>query len=446
PEAWAPPTERSFVDRPRARLADMIADRVADWIKTPHTLLSRNRPIRPGDIMILVRRRDALVGELVRALKERQVAVAGVDRMVLTEQLAVMDLMALGETLLLPDDDLTLATVLKSPLFGFDEDQLFALARGRQGSLWAALNARAAADAQGPEAKALAELDWLLKRADFLSPHALYAEVLSARGGRARLLARLGPDAADPLDEFLAATLAFERAHPSSLQGFLAWLHAGAAEIKRDLDQTGRDEVRIMTVHGAKGLQAPIVILPDTEQAATRLPAVLWSDNGLPIWTPRVAMADQVAAAARAASRAAQDEEYRRLLYVALTRAEDRLIVTGWHGRGSPPEDCWYNLIQRGAAGLAEVAPLLDPAFPAEGWKGPALRLASKQIDTPTPRAEAAAAPPPPPVPAWARHPPPPEPDPPRPLVPSAPEPEEGEPPVLAPIGAAEQRRSAAAA
>lgn len=441
PEPWAPPTTRSAIDAPSQRLAERIAERIADWVAHPRVLPSAGRPIRPGDVMILVRRRDALVEELVRALKDRRVPVAGVDRMVLTGQLAVMDLMALGQALLLPDDDLTLATVLKSPLFGFTEDQLFALAHGRPGRLWHRLKARAAADAGGPEAAALAAFDWLLKRADFLSPHALFAEVLSARGGRAKLLQRLGPDAADPLDEFLAAALAYERAHPPSLQGFLHWLEAGAAEIKRDLDQAGRDEVRIMTVHGAKGLQAPIVILPDTGQVPRELPKILWSDGDLPIWAPRVGVADSVALSARAAAKAAQDQEYRRLLYVALTRAEDQLYVTGWRGKNAMPEQCWYNLVQRGADGLKGAKALVTPDQPGEGWEGRALYLESAQMAAPERRDVAPAPARAEKLPDWARRAPPPEPDPPRPLVPSQPEPEEGEPPVIAPVGVEERRR-----
>jgi ATP-dependent helicase/nuclease subunit A len=442
PEAWAPPTERSETDVPRARLAERIAQQIADWVAYPRTLPSRERPIRPGDIMILVRRRDALVEELVRALKARQVAVAGADRMVLTKQLAVMDLMALGSVLLLPDDDLTLATVLKSPLFGFDDDRLFALAHGRPGRLWPALNARAAADPAGPEAQALAELDWLMNRADFVSPHALYAEVLSARGGRAKLLERLGPDAADPLDEFLAAALAYERSHPPSLQGFLNWLGAGAAEIKRDLDQATRDEVRIMTVHGAKGLQAPIVILPDTAQMPRKLDPLLWSEDGAPIWVPRAEMADAVARSARDTAKSAQDREYRRLLYVALTRAEDRIYVTGWRGANAVAADCWYSLIQAGADRLQGAAPLLLPDdLTADGWEGRALVAQSAQLTLGRRRAAPAGAAAVEPLPDWARRPPPPEPDPPRPLVPSRPEPEEGEPPVLAPFGGQQRHR-----
>jgi len=443
-QPWSPPTERVGADSPRARLAATVAGRISGWISNGATLPAKGRAIRPGDIMILVRRRDALVEELVRALKDRGVPVAGVDRMKLTEQLAVMDLMALGEALLLPEDDLTLATVLKGPLFGFSEEELFRVAHGRPGNLWAALN-KAAADRPDIEARAADELRWLLNRADFLSPYALYAEVLSAREGRARLLRRLGPDAADPLDEFLSAALVYERAEAPSLQGFLFWLGAGAAEIKRDLDQTARDEVRIMTVHGAKGLQAPIVILPDTQQKPNQIQTLLWSDDDLPIWTPRAGLADQVAATARSAARLAQDQEYRRLLYVALTRAEDHLHVTGWSGKNAPALDCWHGLVTQGAERLDGAVPWTDSAFAEDGWVGAALRLESPQTAAdpdPMPLALEATAPSAA-LPDWARRPPPAEPRPPRPLVPSSPGPgpEGEEPPVLAAIGPEDQRR-----
>ena len=225
-------------------------------------LEARGRPIRPGDVLVLVRRRGPFVDHLLRAFKAREVPVAGIDRMVPTEQLAVMDLIALGEFCLLPGDDLTLATVLKSPLIGLDEDALFALAYGRgNASLWATLVRRrneCPAFAEAHEA-----LVAFLGVADWMAPFEFYSEVLGARGGRAALLGRLGPESGDAIEEFLALALAYGRAHPPSLQGFLHWVQDGRAEIARDFEQ-GRDEVRIMTVHGAKGLEAPVVFLPDT--------------------------------------------------------------------------------------------------------------------------------------------------------------------------------------
>ena len=203
---------------------------------------SKGRSISAGDILIMVQRRATFVEAMVRSLKRRGIPVAGVDRMVLTEQLAVMDLVAMGEFFLLPENDLNLATVLKGPLIGWDEDQLFELAHRRTGSLWAALRSR-------PDNEAYGTLSALLARADFVPPFELYTEMLGAGGGRRRILARLGPDANDPINEFLDLALAYERDHAPSLQGFQYWLRRGEFEVKRDMDQ-GRNEVRVMTVQG----------------------------------------------------------------------------------------------------------------------------------------------------------------------------------------------------
>ena len=265
--AWAPPVAREATDSPSARLASVIAATVHRWIDSGERLEAKGRPVQPGDVMVLVRRRTAFVTELVRALKDRGVPVAGVDRMVLTEQLAVMDLVALADFLLLPDDDLTLATVLKGPLIGLTEEELFRVAHGRRGTLWRALVALAETEPDFRPARRY--LGDLLARTDFSAPYELFAGLLNrpcpadTRSGRRAILKRLGPDAQDPLEEFLAVCLAFEKTEPPSLQNFLAWLAASDAEIKRELEQGG-GTVRIMTVHGSKGLQAPIVFLPDT--------------------------------------------------------------------------------------------------------------------------------------------------------------------------------------
>ena len=426
PEPWKPPVDP--VSRPGAMetLAGLIAGRIADWLKSGEILESRGRPIREDDILVLVRQRGAFVEALVRAMKARGVRVAGVDRMVLTEQIAVMDLLALGEFLLLPDDDLILATVLKSPLLGFDEDTLFDLAHDREEqSLWHTLGARQ------PENPAFAEAfstlsDWL-SRVDFERPYELFAGVLS-RGGRERIFARLGPDAADPIDEFLSLALSFESSHTPSLQAFLHWVVAGEAQVKRDLDQTG-GAVRVMTVHGAKGLEAPIVFLPDTTRLPRNLPNILWYDEGgvpLFIWLPRVEDADTTTLALRETVRERRDEEYRRLLYVAMTRAEERLYVCGWN---EPGENSWYDLVNTAMGSIARSVE--DPFLAGAGFADtPVLQLAAEQRgpvtveDVKTASAVAA-------LPDWVRQGAPAEPTPPRPLAPSDP----GEnPPVRTPV------------
>ena len=349
---WDAPLDYMTGEAPMSRLAARIADTIQGWLANEEKLLAKGRKIRPGDILILVRRRNAFVGEMVRHLKARGVPVAGADRMILTEQMAVMDLMALGRFVLLPEDDLTLATVLKGPLVGLDEDDLFNLAYGRKGSLWNALRDKAGSDPRYVEAETL--LTRLFARADYEPPYEFFAHVLTGEEGRRRLLARLGPDAADPIDEFLSLALEFERNHPPSLEAFLHWLERGAAEIKRDMDQ-GRDEVRVMTVHGAKGLEAEIVFMPDTcaapggahDPALIAMPPLEKDGPELLLWPVRKKEEDDVTAAARQFRRDLQAAEYRRLLYVAMTRARDRLYIAGYRGVNPPPEECWYELARK---------------------------------------------------------------------------------------------------
>ena len=439
---WQPPLSRETAQSPMVRAARLVARHIDVLCRTDKPLAARDRPIGPGDVLVLVRRRTGFVEALVRALKERTIPVAGVDRMVLTDQLAVMDLVALGRFLLLADDDLTLACVLKSPLVGFDDDALFRIAHGRTGSLWRALADAASEDAGCAAAHAyLAEL---LARADFMPPFELFSGVLGADGGRAKLLARLGEEANDPIDEFLGQCLLYERGHTPSLEGFLHWLERGGLEIKRDSDVGGpRDEVRIMTVHGAKGLQAPVVILADTMQKAADTPRLLWPEppaRGLPwgpLWVPRARHADSIATRLRRAAEAARDREYRRLLYVALTRAEDRLYVVGWPSRNAPPADCWYRLIEAGLIGLeghGAVRTRFD--FSRLGfadWQGDGWCLAHEQhvapaLGKPPSSAVRAATE----LPAWVRAAPAVEPTPGRPLAPSRPD---EAPPVRSPLG-----------
>ena len=200
---WRPPRERRAGDSPRERLAKLIARRIKAMLEQGELLESRGRPVRPGDFLILLRHRDELVDALVRELKGLQVPVAGIDRMRLTEQLAVRDLIAFGQFLLLPEDDFNLAVLLKSPLLGWSEEDLFALAHDRKGSLWEALRGRE--EFAGSQAL-LAEF---LGKVDYLAPYELYADLLGRQGGRLKLLRRLGPEAGDPIAEFMALALAY---------------------------------------------------------------------------------------------------------------------------------------------------------------------------------------------------------------------------------------------
>ena len=426
PEPWKPPVDPMSLPGAMDKLAGLVARQIADWLGSGEMLESKGRPVEAGDILVLVRQRGAFVESLVRALKDRQVPVAGVDRMILTEQIAVMDLLALGEFLLLPEDDLNLATLLKSPILGFDEDTLFDLAHDRDAhSLWETLLMRREESTRFDEAARY--LTDLRGRVDVERPYELFAGVLS-RGGRARIYERLGPDAADPIDEFLSLALSFESSHTPSLQSFLHWVIVGQAQVKRDLDQTG-GAVRVMTVHGAKGLEAPIVFLPDTTRLPRNLPSLLWHEDGsvpFVVWLPRVDDADMMTLALREAVRERQLEEYRRLLYVAMTRAEERLYICGWN---EPGDGSWYGLVRDAMDAIAQ--PVDMPLLAEDGVAdAQVLRLGAAQRG-PVEVLDAAPATIRMVLPDWTRFSAPVEPTPPRPLAPSDP----GEdPPVRAPV------------
>jgi ATP-dependent helicase/nuclease subunit A len=350
PQPWSVPEQNRGLTSAPQQLAETLAQWIAQQAGGSARLESRGRLLAPGDVMVLVRRRNDFGRALVRALKARGVPVAGLDRLMLAEQLAVQDLMALADSLLLPQDDLTFACLLTSPLGGLSDDSLMDLAIGRSGPLWETLYARAHERTDWQAAWAFFAA--LLARVDYVSPHSLFAEALGPLGGRARLLARLGPEAAEPVDELLNAALAYGRAHAPSLQGFLHWLRRSGAEVKREAEGAG-SLVRVMTVHGAKGLQAPLVILPDTTALPPDEPAILWATDPktrreVPIWSPRKEIRCRTAQNLRDAAAQRRMQEHNRLLYVALTRAEDRLLVCGWETRRGLDDSCWYRLIERG--------------------------------------------------------------------------------------------------
>jgi ATP-dependent helicase/nuclease subunit A len=362
-EGWRAPFDDVSVTSPEVKLSKRIQAEIKRLVASG-TLTGpagARRPLSYGDVLILVRRRGNVFDAVIQALKHANIPVAGADRLKLTEHIAIIDLINLADALLLPQDDLALAVALKSPLFGLNDEDLFTLARDRKGSLREALSRHAAS--QPKIQNALARLEDCERRFAHETPFAFYAWLLGGDGGRQRILRRLGHEANDALDEFLELALNYERKAPASLQGFMAWLRSADTEVKRDME-ISRDEVRVMTVHGAKGLEASVVIMVDTTSSPSdtqrlRLIHVPRGNGGtVTVWAGKKADDPAAVKSAREAMLDDTEDEYRRLLYVAMTRAADRLIVAGIKPGNSKNvrEFCWYDLADKGltASGLQE--------------------------------------------------------------------------------------------
>lgn len=382
---WYKPVDEPSETDHTVLMAKRIADQIKRMIKEEtipveidQTGVYQSRPITEGDFLILVQRRSDLFAEIIRACKAANLEIAGADRLRIGAELAVKDLAALLSFLALPEDDLSLASALRSPLFGWSEQDLFTLAHHRpeKSFLWTALR-------QANHPKTLAVLNDLRKQADFLRPYDLIERILVRHDGRRNLLARLGPEAEDGIDALLHQALTYESNGVPSLTGFLTWIETEDVEVKRQMDNQG-DRIRVMTVHGAKGLEAPIVILPDAAKRDVKINAELLPTGDHLIWkTPTVASAPAVTQL-RDDVIASQNRERARLLYVAMTRAEKWLIV-GAAGDAGEGNASWYNIVangmqQRGSFD-AQAGDLTIKRVAERDWHGP-LKTDQRLLDT----------------------------------------------------------------
>ncbi len=415
--------EESWVSIRARQYADALAERIRDLVQEAPYLPSTKRPLTPGDVLVLVRSRSELASLIVARLFSAGVPVAGVDRLHLHEPLAVQDLLAAVKFAVQPNDDLSLACLLVSPLVGWDQEQLRTLAYGRKGRLWPELRRRS--DEDGAFRAAHEALSELLRIADFTTPAVFLETILSGpMQGRRKLYGRLGMAARDPIDELLNSALEFERNETASLDRFLAWFSRGTVDVQRDPGRPA-NEVRVMTVHGAKGLEAPVVILADATADPARLgrtPLTLdfevQSGSVAPLLRPKKDERCWPFEEMIVAQEKRDLEEHWRLLYVALTRAADRLIVSGVapkpkkDGSEARPANCWHVAVERALTSLnADAAD--------HGKWGSGLRYGAAAAGKAKAKKEKAGLSPVA-VPAWATSPAPPEARPPRPLAPSA--------------------------
>lgn len=410
-----PEGEEDWLSDHQRLLAQKIAEEIKSWLDAGTMLESKGRPMRPGDIMILLRKRGDLARLIVARLHEAGVPVGGIDRLRLQAPLAVQDLVAALRFATQPEDDLNLASLLVSPLIGWSQEELMQRAAPRRDSLWRHLRGQGAL----PGMEALADI---LGCADFVTPYRMLERILSGpMRGRRALIARLGEEARDPIDELLQAALDFEANDTPGLQPFIDWFDRAQGDIKREDDGQG-DVVRLLTVHGSKGLQAPVVILADAAANPNRPGArdrLDWTgpEGALPLIPPRATERMPALAAALETAQAEEREEHWRLLYVGMTRAEERLIVAGALGareKGIVPEQSWHGAIGRAMQAMGAQAQEDARWGMRWVWRGSeALKPKAREKEEPE-TSEVVDRP------AWIDQPAPQEARPPRPLAPSA--------------------------
>ncbi|OJX11185.1 MAG: double-strand break repair helicase AddA [Caedibacter sp. 37-49] len=349
----------------REQLSICLAKKIKTWLDQKLYLEMQDRSVEASDILILLRERGSLMTTLISALKALGIPVAGPDRLTLLNEIVIQDLIALGEFLLLPEDDLNFACVLKSPLIALTEEDLFNLAYNRQGeTLWARFQ---------QSTQYQTHLDFLLElrnKVDYVGPFALYADLLNRLKGRKKFHARLGEECLDAIEEFLTLCLEYERTQCASLQGFLSWVKTIDIEIKRDFSKANSG-VRVMTVHGAKGLQAPIVILAETTTKPIWRDKFLWQEKPHPLllWASSQEELPHHLKKVKETLQAEQLDEYWRLLYVAMTRAEEHLYIAGVKSR-TAATGSWYDILSKV---LEPISQKID--FQEDFLKGQGLKL-----------------------------------------------------------------------
>jgi ATP-dependent helicase/nuclease subunit A len=402
--------EEGWLDEADRAHATRIARQVRQWLDEKPVMASTGQPLSPGDILILVRSRGELASLIVARLFAEKVPVAGIDRLHLHRPLAVKDLLSAVTFAVQPLDDLNLAGLLVSPLIGWDQDQLYKIAHKRRGPLWTAMLDCEKSDPAC--ASALEQLRPILAMADYATPSRFLEQILSGpMKGRRKLIRRLGPESRDPIEELVSAALEFERSETPSLDRFLSWFASGDVEIKRD-PSAPSDAVRVMTVHGAKGLEAPLVILADATSDPDKLgspnPPIDFPVEGnvVPLVRPRKAERCSPYTELIERDEALDRAEHWRLLYVALTRSQERLVVTGIAKRGEAART-WHHVVEQALERIGAIRHEDGRLVHRSEGRAIAPRARREVETTMSP-------------PAWLHRPPPPEPRPARPLAPSA--------------------------
>jgi ATP-dependent helicase/nuclease subunit A len=339
-ESWNLPVKRVEKYNASKVLAKLLALKIKEWLSKGKFLSSYDRNLLPSDIMVLVRKRSEFIDHFIDYCKKFHIPISGKDRINLKDQIVFEDLLSLAKFALLPEDDLNLACLLKSPIIGITEEELFQLCHTRHSSVWNSLIEKQTTNKRFK--KITEELMLYFNMADFMSPFEFFYKVLEIYDGKKKFISRLGLQVTDILEEFLRQAEKFEKDANISLQSFVIWIERNTFDTKNQTSSL--NTIQIMTVHSAKGLQAPVVILADPMDIPENNELLYWLDD-IPVWPAKQSLLNQECTLLKQQYLKQQLDEYYRLLYVALTRAEDELIICGYEKLSVLSSNSWYQLL-----------------------------------------------------------------------------------------------------
>ena len=348
-KCFKPPVENINVFNTEVEMANVLATKIRylldnEYISDPKKDSDDTkkfiRKIEPKDIMILVKKRN-LADSITKALLAKNIPLAGRDKLSLSDNIAVEDLISLLKFVLFNYDDLSLAEVLKSPLYNLTDDDLFDLCFNRKDeTLFSRLS-------ESEKYKDITnDLKYLIDFSKTALPFEFFDYVLKVQNKRKNFISRLGVEVVDVLNGFLSQCLSYDNLKlGKSLSDFYEWFSLNDVEIKRNMEQVN-NTVRIMTVHSSKGLEAPVVFLYNANEVlSSSRDRILWSEDFPMYKTSNFKTSGKIFSDMLDTENTANQEEFYRLLYVAMTRARDRLYVIGSENN-SKNARTWYSCIK----------------------------------------------------------------------------------------------------
>ena len=333
---WAIPKTDQSSQCIESETAIGIINKVEELINSNKNLHGHDKQITPGSIMILVRKRSKVMYKIISECKKRNIPIENKDKLFANDNLIIQDILSLLKFILLPNDDLNLAGLLKTPIIGINEGELFQLAYNRQGtSLW-----------QHIQQSKPAFHDYLLSLVDFYQHNTVYDLILKVMYQDNKIKEfskRLGNEAADVICSFIEYITNFETTTPNfTLQKFIYELECSNVQLQSSNNNS--DSIKIMTIHGSKGLQSPIVFLADSASSEQSPNESIFYHNNKIYFSNSRHLNSLTLEEVKKEAKELDKSENLRLLYVAMTRAEDELYLCGWEN--NKLDKSWYAIIE----------------------------------------------------------------------------------------------------